>query len=251
MTIDVSELLSQAVLDTSGIASGSSTPKRPGFLALATPLPLKPEDSAKLVDTSSQVSAPEDVEMDNLTLEEVHVSLPPLVKTLRPSREPPSMDVAQLQEEANKALGHLLVTRSSLDARQKRQVSDFGMALHQIELETTKAVKEAKALCTCTIWDVETHQMVLISKAKVQHTDCLKEIEDNCSLTLAEAENCCSTTIRGAEFSSASKASSTQQSHAKDIQFLEAEAIEEEGKDCLTFLTTVMPLGPALPRAMA
>ena len=86
------------------------------------------------------------------------------------------MDVAQLQEEANKALGHLLVTRSSLDARQRRKVSDFGMALHQIESETTEAIKEVKALCACTIWDVVTHQMVLKSKAEVHHATCLKEI---------------------------------------------------------------------------
>ena len=58
--MEVSELLSQAVLDTSDIASRSSTPKRPGSLALATPLPLKKEDSAKLVDTSSKVTAPQE-----------------------------------------------------------------------------------------------------------------------------------------------------------------------------------------------
>ena len=178
------------------------------------------------------------MEMDNPTLEEIHVSLPPLVKAVGPSGEAPSVDVAQLQEEANKALGHLLATRSSLDARQRRQVSDFGMALSQIELETTEAVKEVKALSAHTLWDAETFQMALISKAKVQLTTCLKEIEDDCSLALAEVENCCSTTIREAESSSTSKACSTQQSHAKDIQHLEAEAIEEERKDCLAFLTT-------------
>ena len=165
--MEVSELISQVALDTSGIASGSSTPKRPGFVALATPLPLKLEDSTKSVDTSSQVSTPEDAEMDDPTLEEIHVSLPPLVKTPGSSGEAPPVDVAQLQEEANKALGCLLVIRSYLEARQRRQVSDFGMSLHQIESETNEAIKEVKALCACIIWDVETHQTVLISKAKV------------------------------------------------------------------------------------
>ena len=75
--MEVSELLSQAVLDTPGLASRSSTPKRPGSLALAAVLPLKPEDSTKLVDTSSQVSTPEDTEMDDPTLEEIQASLPP------------------------------------------------------------------------------------------------------------------------------------------------------------------------------
>ena len=76
MTMEVSELLSWVVLDTPGLASGSSTQKRPGSLALATVQPLKPEVSAKLVNTSPQVGAPEDGEMDNPTLEEIQASLP-------------------------------------------------------------------------------------------------------------------------------------------------------------------------------
>ena len=65
------------------------------------------------------------------------------------------------------------------------------MVLCQIESETTKAIKGAKALCAHTIWDVETCWMALISKAKVQHATYLKEIEDDCSLALVEAENHC------------------------------------------------------------
>ena len=238
MTMEVGKLLSWAVLDTSGLASRSSTPKRPGSLALATTPPLKPEDSANPVDISSQVSAPDDVEMDDPSLKEIHASPSPPVETPGPSGEGPSLDVTQLQEVANKALGHLLVTRSSINAHQRKQVSDFGMALHQNESETIKTIKEAKALCAHTILDVETHQTVLISEAKVWHTTSIKEIEDDCTQALAEAENCCSTTIREAESRGASKAHSIQQSHARDIQHLEAEAIEEEGRDCLTFLAT-------------
>ena len=112
------------------------------------------------------------------------------------------------------------------------------MALHQNESEITEAIKEAKALCACTIRDVETHWAVLISKAEVQHTTCIKEVEANCAHALAEAENCCSTAIREAESQGTSQAHSIQQSHAKDIQHLEAEAIEEKRRDCLTFLAT-------------
>ena len=53
MSTEVSQLLSHAVLDTSDLTSRGSTPKRSRSLALATPLPLRPEDSAKPVDTSS------------------------------------------------------------------------------------------------------------------------------------------------------------------------------------------------------
>ena len=136
-------------------------------------LPLKLEDPTKPVDTSSQVSTPKDAEMGNPTLEEIHVFQPPLVETFGSSGEASSADVAQLQEEANKALDCLLATRSYLDARQRKQVSNFGMALCQIESETTEAIKEAKTLCAYTIQDVETCQVAFISEAKVWHADCL------------------------------------------------------------------------------
>ena len=93
MTTEVSKLLSQAVQDTSGLGSGSSNPKRPGSLTLATPLPPRPEDSAKPVHTSSQVSIPDDVEMDDPTLEEIHASPSLPVETPGPSGRVPSLDV--------------------------------------------------------------------------------------------------------------------------------------------------------------
>ena len=120
MTMEVSELLSWTALDTSGLASGSSTPKRPGSLVLATPLPFRPEDSTRLVNTSSQMGTPEDEEMDDPMLEEIHASPPLSVETLGPSREPYSVGVVQLQEETNKSLGHLLVTRSALNAQWRK-----------------------------------------------------------------------------------------------------------------------------------
>ena len=77
-----------------------------------------------------------------------------------------------------------------------------------------------------------------ISEPEIQHTTCIKEPEANCTHTLAEEENCCLTAIREAESQGASQAHLIQQSHAKDIQSLEAEAIEEEKRECLTFLAT-------------
>ena len=63
MPMEVSELLPWAALDTSDLV-----------------LPLNLKDSAKPVGTSSQVSTPEDAEMDNPTLEEIQASLPPWLK---------------------------------------------------------------------------------------------------------------------------------------------------------------------------
>ena len=166
MTMEVSKLLSQAVLDTSGLESTSSTPKRPGSLVLATTLPLKLEDSAKPVDTSSQVSVPDDVEMDDPTHKEIHASPSPPVETLGPSSEAPSLDVTQLQG-GQQGPGTLGGDQVSYQCSLEKQVSDFGMALHQNESETTKALKKVKALCAHTIQDAQTHWTVLISESEV------------------------------------------------------------------------------------
>ena len=152
------------------------------------------------MDTSSQVSIPDYAEMDNPTLEEINASPSHPDGTPEPSSNAPSLDVTQLQEEANKALGCLLAMRSTIDAHQRKEVSDFGMALCQNESEITEAIKAAKALCAWTIREVEAHHAVLISKARnLTHATCIKEAEADCAHALAEAENCCSTAIREAE----------------------------------------------------
>ena len=188
------------------------------------------ESSVKLVDTSSQVSPqasiPDDAELDDPTLEEI--SLP--VKTLGLGASVLPGDVIQLQEEEGKALGCLLVTRSSLNAHCRKQVSDLKMALCQNKSETTKAIKEAKTLCTHTTREAEAYRAMLISEAEAWHTTCIKEAETNCALIIAEVENCCSMAIRKAESCSAKQACFIQQSHAKAMQHLEMEAIGEEGE---------------------
>ena len=85
-------------------------------VVLATPLPPKLEDFPKPVVTSSQVGAPDDAEMDELTPEEVHATYSPTIKTPGPSSNIPPIDIAHLWEEANKALWNWLAIKSSIDA---------------------------------------------------------------------------------------------------------------------------------------
>ena len=68
MTMEVRELLSQLVLDTSGHVSENSTPKRLNSMVVLTPLPHKLGDLSSPVDTSSQVSALDDAEMGEASL---------------------------------------------------------------------------------------------------------------------------------------------------------------------------------------
>ena len=105
MTMEVRELLSQAVLDTSRHAAGNSTPKRLDHMVLLTTTPAKLGDFPRPVDTLSQVSALDDTEMGDSSLEEIPAASSPTAKTQRPSGGTPPTDAGHLQEEANKALG--------------------------------------------------------------------------------------------------------------------------------------------------
>ena len=73
-----------------------------------------------MVDTSSQVSAPDAAKMDDPTLEEIHATYSPTIETPGPSSDVPPLDIAHLWEEANKALGDWLEIKSSIDAHQQK-----------------------------------------------------------------------------------------------------------------------------------
>ena len=204
MTMEVTELLSQVGLDTSEHASGSSTPKRQEPVVLVTPLPIKPEEFPKPVDTSSQVSNLNDAKMEDASLEETPAPSSPTAEAPGPSGDAPPTDAAHLWEEANKALGDLQMVKSSINAHWQKLVSEFSMALHQNNSKAMESIKEVKAICTHSI---------------------------------QEAENCCSVAISEVEAQRVSQAISLQQSHHKTVQHLEEESSEEERKSQLNFLS--------------
>ena len=111
MTMEVSELLLQTVLDTSSQALGSSTLKRPVSVALGAPSSFRAEDSTKPIDTSSQVlpqvDMPEDGKSSDQTLEEIYAPPSPQIESLGPGTGDLPEDVIQLQKETNTALGSL------------------------------------------------------------------------------------------------------------------------------------------------
>ena len=96
MTMEVRELLSQAVLDTSGHESGNSTPKRLSPMVALTPPPPRLGDLSGPVDTSSQVSTPDDAEMGEASPEEIPTAPLPIAKTPGPSSGTPVKDASHL-----------------------------------------------------------------------------------------------------------------------------------------------------------
>ena len=130
-------------------------------MVLDTPLPTKLEDFPQPVDTSSQVSTPDDAEMEDASLEEIPTASSPTAEAPEPSS-----DAAHLWEEANKALGELLVIKSSIDTHWQKLVWELGMALFQNDSKTVESIKEAKAVCAHSVQEAETHCSTAIREAE-------------------------------------------------------------------------------------
>ena len=94
MTMEVRSLLSQVMLDTSGHGSGNSTLRRPNPVVILTSPPHKPKELPQPVDTSSQVSAVDDVEMAKASLEGVPTTISPIAMTTRSRSITPPADVS-------------------------------------------------------------------------------------------------------------------------------------------------------------
>ena len=92
LTMEVRELLSQAVLDMSQHVSENSTPKGLNPMVVLTPLPHKLGDPSGPVDTSSQVSTPGDAEMAEASLEKILTAPSATTETPGPSGSAPPAD---------------------------------------------------------------------------------------------------------------------------------------------------------------
>ena len=171
MTAEVQELLSCALLGTSSQASGNSMPRRPTIVALGTKPCAREEDSpvpATTPQASSQAATPNDtVPTNQVPMATSAPTTPPMQTPSRADTGALPDEVVLLQWEMNRAMGHLLIIRASIDAWCRKQVSDFKMALHQNKAETTEVIREARTHCEATVRDAEACCAVAIREAEV------------------------------------------------------------------------------------
>ena len=101
------------------------SPKRPNPVVILTPPPYKPKELPKPVDTSSQVSTQDGIKMAEASLGEVLTIISPIAMAPRSRSITLPEDMSQLHEKANKVLGELLVTKSSIDTHRQKGVRNW------------------------------------------------------------------------------------------------------------------------------
>ena len=184
----------------------NSPPKIPNPIVVLTPPPHNLRGLCGPLDTSCQMSAPDAAEMAEASLEEIPPS--PISETPRPNCGTPLTDMSHLQEKANKALGELLATKSSINTHRWKQFWSWAWSFIAVT-EMTESIKAARATCTQTTQDAEALCSTTVKEAKATHTH-----------TIWEAEALCSVTIRDTETQGATWANSLHWEHAKTIQQL-------------------------------
>ena len=118
MTTEVSNLLSQAVLEVSSCESKHSSPRRPTTAAVPMTPPQKPEVPLQAVDTSSQAS----IDEAEAPLEDLPTNISPIAAVSRSRSISPLVDLAELWTNANRAIDSLLNNKRSIDIRRQRAV---------------------------------------------------------------------------------------------------------------------------------
>ena len=84
---------------------------------------------------------------------------------------------------------------------------------------------------------------------EVKATEAIREAKVHCGAIVREVEACCSAGDREAESHCAEHAHSIQQLYAEGLQCLEMEAMEEDGRDCLSLTACGMALQAYPPEA--
>ena len=139
ITMEVSNLLSQAVLEASSCESQQSPSRRLTTAVVLMSLPQRPDGLPPPVDTSSQAS----IDEGEASLEDNPANISPIAAISGSNSTSASMDLTELRTNANKALNDLLSTKGSIDARRWRAVWDLGVLLCQTASEAAATVQEA------------------------------------------------------------------------------------------------------------
>ena len=189
------------------------------------------------MDTSSQVSALDDVKMVEASLEGVPTTISPIAATTRSRSITPPADMAELWEKANKALEELLATKSCIDTCGQRAIWELGMELHQNKSKMAESIKETRAISSCVTIDAEALCSSTVKEAKVTCIWTIKEAKVTHACAIWEATTACSVAIRDAETQGASQAKSLHRQYAKTIWDLEEQVIQEEGRSQMDFLS--------------
>ena len=148
----------------------SATVKEPATEAYTSP-PQKTEVPTLPLDTSSQVSI---AEMEaSMESNPIHDS--PTAVAYSSHSDSPTMDLPELQADANLAVNHMLSIKRSLDLKMQWAIRDFEASLHQQEAEEAAANERAKIVHSRKDLNARVKCAEVVMKAKYDYRVAIQE----------------------------------------------------------------------------
>ena len=194
------------------------------------PPPQKEEVQAPPLDTSSQAS----VEEVETSLESNVINVYPTMVQCSSHSDNPTVDLMELQEDANLAANYMLSVKRSSDLKRQWAIWEFEVLLCQKEAKeaTTNEIihskknLNAKVGCAKAVMEAKYNYRMAIQEARMIRCNQLQESETTYSETLGE--NAATRSTQSARLC---------REHVKHMHELEEQALREENKSHHDFLS--------------
>ena len=240
LTAEVDNLLTRGMTeDYNHELEHSAMVKEPATKADTSP-PQKTEVPVLPLDTSSQVSVPEmEASMES---NPIHDS--PTAVAYSSHSDSPTMDLPELQANANLAVNHMLSIKRSSDLKRQWAIWDFEALLHQREAEEAATNERAKIVHSRKDLNARVKCAKAVMKAKYNYRVAVQEARAIRCSELEESEAAYSEALSENMAAKSLQCTTLCREHAEHMHKLEEWALEVENKSLprLSFCTSSCPM---------
>ena len=233
LTAEVNDLLNRGMADNYNHESEHSTSGKEIAMEADIPPPHKAEVLAPPLDISSQAS----VEEVDTSMESNPINVYPTMDADSSHSNSSTVDLTELQEDANLAANYMLTVKRSSDLKRQQAIQNFRASLHQQEAKEATANERAKIIhskknldakvgCTKEVMVAKYNYMIAIQEARMTRCNWLQESETKYSEAISE-----NATMRSTQ------SAILHREHVEYMHTLEEQALSEETKSCYNFLS--------------
>ena len=230
---EVNGLLKWDMADDSSRESEHSSTEKAAAAEAVMFLPHKAEVPALPIDTSCQAS----VEEGEASLECNPVKVSPTMAAYSSCSGSPTVDLMELQMDANLAANHMLSVKRSTDLKRQQVIWELGLQLHQNKAKEAAANKKAKVLHSREVLDTKVDCAKAVLEAKYKYRAAIQEAKMVRGNRLQESEIAPSKALGENTALRSCQSAILHREHIGLVQELREQAIREESKSHHDFLS--------------
>ena len=193
----------------------------------------KAEVPALPVDTSSEAS----MEDREASLESNPVNISPIAAMYSSCSGSPTVDLMELQTDANLAANHMLSVKRSTDLKRQLVIWELWVLLNQNKAKEAASNEKAKVVYSWEVLDAKVDYTKAVLEAKCNYRVAIQEAKMIRGNWLQELEIAYSKDLGENAALRSSQSATLHREHVRSMQELEEQAITEESKSHHDFLS--------------